>query len=219
MVRYISAKKATSIQDLLNEIAPDFNSKLSALLKKASNPTWDLEEVRSKNAEESNLFYIYMPEDDTDHPIRSTVKIYYRGITDTDKEFYVDIEKTMAVSEFEKIQELIADGTLQYDTEDYGTAGKDEDGNIHMIFMNLDTAEEYWGYVKDWDNWVDAEGIKAKLDIQYNKTRVKKHYEVPVDQIDETIQDFVDKYIDGEAVDSEQPAETQPNEEEQTTEE
>ena len=212
MVKYISAKKATSIQDLLNEIAPDFNSKLSALLKKASNPTWDLEEVRSKNAKESDLSYVWLATEDRYVPIKSTVKIYYRGITDTDKEFYTDITKTMCVKEFEDIDKLVSDKVLKKVEDTDGP-----DGALYEFdYVNgsVDGEGETWedtyyeDIVKDWDNWIDAPNVKAKVDLFYNSGKVKESKEVNVDQIDETIQDFVDKYIDnGEETPAQAPAE------------
>ena len=225
MVRYISAKKATSLNDILNEIAPDFNSKLSAILKKASQPTWDLEEIRSKAAEESDLSYVWLFHEDRWAPIKSTVKIYYRGITDTDKEFYVDITKTMCVVEFEDIDNLVnskvlklvtptdgPDGTL-YEF-DYVNGSVDGEGETYED-------EYYDDIVKDWDNWVDAPGVKAEIDLFYKgKDRIKEHYEVNVDQIDETIQNFVDKYVDGEETDTEQaPTKPETTEQENTEQE
>ena len=47
---------------MLNEIAPDFNNKLSAILKSASNPTWDLTEMRNKEPQEFNVVYISIPD-------------------------------------------------------------------------------------------------------------------------------------------------------------
>ena len=55
MVKYVSAASSKSFQSMLNEIAPDFNSKLSAILKSASNPTWDLTEMRNKEPQEFNV--------------------------------------------------------------------------------------------------------------------------------------------------------------------
>lgn len=214
MVRYVSAGSDTiSLNDLLNKITPDFNNKLSSILKKASNPTWDLEEIKSKEPEETNIVYFdigtEISEDGDDYdwvPIQSTIKLYYKGITDSDKIFYVDIEKTMVVRYMENWKGLLGKGFTEIDvdgaepTDTYisigAEAGEEMPDADEVGGQKVSQFEQILNYIKDWDDWVDAPGIAAKLDIQYNDANIKEHYEVPVDKIDETIQKFVDKYID-----------------------
>ena len=200
MVKYVSAASSKSFQSMLNEIAPDFNNKLSAILKSASNPTWDLTEMRNKEPQEFNVVYISIPDPEspnnpdkvTDFPIYSTVKMFYRGITDTDKEFYVSIEKTMCVRGFEDISDLLSHNYLKLiDKEHYE--------------VPVEHSNDILNYVQDWRDWVDAPNRKAMVELQYNGGSMTdagankvETIEVPPEQIDETIQKFVDKYIDVE---------------------
>lgn len=200
MVKYVSAASSKSFQSMLNEIAPDFNSKLSAILKSASNPTWDLTEMRNKEPKEFNVVYISIPDPESpdnpdkvvDFPIYSTVKMFYRGITDTDKEFYATIEKTMCVRGFEDMDDLLSQGYLKpIDKEHYD--------------VPVEHSNDILDYVQDWRDWVDAPNRKAVVELQYNGGRITdteanrtETVEVIPEQIDETIQKFVDKYIDVE---------------------
>lgn len=197
MVKYISAKSA-SLNDIFKEISPDFNSKLSSILKQASQPTWDLKEIKNKKPEEFGIQYIIVPDKNnpedltkaTDTPVRSTVKMFYKGTTDTDKVFYIDITKTMCVRGFEDLENMVASGELTFDH----TENKSNYFNIAPEYV-----EDIKDFVRDWDDWIDSPEKNAIVDLQYNKSKsdiIKQSYEVPVDKIDEAIQEFVDKYID-----------------------
>jgi hypothetical protein len=196
MVKYISAKSA-SLNDIFKQIAPDFNSKLSAILKKASQPTWDLWELKGKAPKESDIKLIWIPrnanttdpDDGEALPIQSTVTIYYAGTTDTKKTFYITITKTMCIKGFEDLDSLISSGTLEeYDKTEVGT---------EYIATSISDIENF--EIINYDDWIDKPDAPAIIDLQYNESKsnaIKQSYEVPVDKIDETIQEFVDKYID-----------------------
>ena len=200
MVKYISAASSKSFQSMFNEITTDFNSKLSTILKSASNPTWDLTEMRNKDPKESDIVYVSIPDFESpdnpdkvkDFPIYSTVKMFYQGVTDTDKKFYVTIEKTMCVRGFEDMDNLISHNYLKFiDKEHYE--------------VPVEHSNDVLDYVQDWRDWVDAPNRKATVELQYNGGSITdaganktETTEVPPEQIDETIQKFVDKYIDVE---------------------
>ncbi len=212
MVKYVSAKG--NAENPLKEIAPDFNNKLSSILKKASQPTWDLEEIKDKKPEETDLVYFDIGLDsDTEYewvPIQSTVKMYYRGITDTDKIFYVDIVKTMVVRYMENWKSLLGNGfeEVEVTAEDGGdgkstyiSVGIIEDEDRETEIEDVDgewtpALKQVTDYIKDWNDWVDAPNVPAQLVLQYNDGNIKKSCEVPVDKIDNAIQKFVDTYID-----------------------
>lgn len=203
MVRYISAK-GKSLDQFMKEIAPDFNSKLSAILKAASRPTWDLQEIRSKEPEETNTVYFYTEKDNKDHPVMTTIKMYYKGKTDSGKTFYIDITKRMCVQckdetliDKKFITDAVANDKIKLVTHD-------KTGDYYeFMYVNgeVDGEGETWEEtivddIGDWDVWTDCPDIQVGLNLSYPTDKVEEHYDVDVDKIDETVQSFVDTYID-----------------------